>query len=394
MVNTSPDTTQTDKTGPDNTGMEEPFPIDASNEIHLKAPLRARKGRGAVSNRSGRFEATTREPDFDGWTDELEVLPDRTSTILGIDTARTVISRNDSPDIPFNQSINPYKGCEHGCIYCFARPTHAYLGLSPGLDFETRIFRKPDAAALLRRELSRPGYRPQTIAMGTNTDPYQPIEKSERIMRSILEVLHECHHPLSIVTKNALILRDIDLLEDMAKHALVGVSISITTLDHRLANRMEPRASTPTKRLAAIRTLADAGVPVSVLTAPMIPGLNDQEMEAIMEAARDAGATGAGYIALRLPLEIKDLFIEWLHENYPDRAEKVLTLIRDMRGGKLYDSAFGTRMRGTGVYADMLSRRFKLAVKRLGLDAPRTKRDFSHFRKPEADPRQMRLFEA
>jgi DNA repair photolyase len=368
-------------------------------------PEPVHRGRGALSNESSRFDGEKRIRTTDGWESEAsmaeedELPPLRTS--LTRDATRTILARNTSPDVPFDRSINPYRGCEHGCIYCFARPTHAYLGLSPGLDFETRILFKPDAAKLLVGELVSPKYRPDVVAMGTNTDPYQPVERELKITRQILRVLSDFNNPVGIVTKNHLVTRDIDILADMAKRNLAEVFLSVTTLDKDLARDMEPRASAPYRRLAAIRALADAGVPVGVMTAPMIPGLNDHEMEAILEAAKEAGATRAGFTVLRLPLEIKDLFQEWLKQHRPDRAERVLSLIRQMRGGALYQSAFGQRMRGEGPIAQLLSARFGAAVKRLGLNLVRYRLDASRFSVPEAvrtaltdarrDSRQMKL---
>ena len=323
-------------------------------------------------------------------------------TTLTKDATRTIIARNSSPDVPFDRSINPYRGCEHGCIYCFARPTHAYLGLSPGLDFETRILFKPEAAALLTAELASPKYRCDVVAMGTNTDPYQPVERDLKITRQILRVLSDFNNPVGIVTKNHLITRDIDILGDMAKRNLAEVFLSVTTLDRDLARTMEPRASAPHRRLDAIRELAAAGIPVGVMTAPMIPGLNDHEMESILDAAAAAGATRAGYTALRLPLEIKELFEEWLRANRPDRADRVLSLIRQIRGGELYKAEFGTCMKGEGPIAQLLSRRFAAAVKRLDLNRVRYRLDTIRFAVPAAartalvdarrDARQMRLF--
>ena len=357
--------------------------------LDITADPRRLKGRGAVSNASGRYEKQTRVLVDDGWGDEEE-LPALKTQILR-DTSRTIITRNNSPDISFSQSINPYKGCEHGCIYCFARPTHAYLGFSPGADFESKIFAKPNAAELLRKELSAPGYVPQVIAIGTNTDPYQPIERKLRVMRSILEVLWEFRHPVGIVTKNALILRDLDILAPMAKAGLAKVALSVTSLDRKLAREMEPRASTPPKRLLAIHDLAAAGVPTGVMFAPVIPALNDEEMESVLDAAAEAGARSAGYVLLRLPLEIKDLFREWLETNEPGRAKHVMSLIRSMRGGKDYDSQWHTRMRGTGPYAEMIARRFHLAVKRLGLNKETKPLDLSQFRKPVQTGEQLAL---
>ncbi|MBC6440936.1 MAG: PA0069 family radical SAM protein [Rhodospirillales bacterium] len=355
-----------------------------------RAHLLQRKGRGAASNRSGRFETHTREAFDDGWgtiDEDLEPL----NTEIGIDSSRTVIARNNSPDIPFDRAINPYRGCEHGCVYCFARPTHAWLGLSAGQDFESKLLVKPDAALLLRQELARPGYRPQVIALGTNTDPYQPIERGYSITRQVLAVLAECHHPVGIVTKSALIARDVDILGPMAAGNLARACISVTTLDRTLARRMEPRAPAPAKRLKAIEALAQAGVPVGVMFAPVVPGLNDGEMEDVLQAARDAGASTAGYVLLRLPLEIKDLFREWLEAHYPDRAGRVMALVRDCRGGRDYDPEWGKRMRGTGPFADMVARRFAIACRRYGLDKRRWELDTTKFVKPSADANQFAL---
>ena len=309
-----------------------------------EVPLPQHNGRGALSNASSRFDDEKKIRTTDGWDAEDELPPLRTT--LTRDATRTILARNTSPDVPFDRSINPYRGCEHGCIYCFARPTHAYLGLSPGLDFETRILFKPEAAKLLAAELASPKYRCDVVAMGTNTDPYQPVERDLKITRSILKVLSEFNNPVGIVTKNHLITRDIDILADMAKRNLAEVFLSVTTLDKTLARDMEPRASAPHRRIEAIRALSAAGIPTGVMTAPMIPGLNDHEMEAILEAATEAGATRAGFTVLRLPLEIKDLFDEWLRANRPDRAEKVLSLVRQLRGGALYQAEFGLRMKG------------------------------------------------
>jgi DNA repair photolyase len=356
-------------------------------------------GRGALSNASSRYDDEKKIRTTDGWDIEDELPPLRTT--LTKDATRTILARNTSPDVPFDRSINPYRGCEHGCIYCFARPTHAYLGLSPGLDFETRILFKPDAAKLLTAELASPKYRPDVVAMGTNTDPYQPVERELKITRSIIRVLSDFNNPVGIVTKNHLVTRDIDILGDMARRNLAEVFLSVTTLDKDLARDMEPRASAPYRRLDAIRKLADAGVPVGVMTAPMIPGLNDHEMEAILEKAAEAGATRAGFTVLRLPLEIKDLFDEWLRANRPDRAERVLSLIRQMRGGALYQAEFGTRMKGEGPIAQLLGARFQAAVKRLGLNKIRYRLDTLRFAVPDSartalvdarrDARQMKL---
>jgi len=350
------------------------------------------RGRGAVSNRTGRFESLTVEEFDDGWQRENE---ERASprTHVFADTARTIINTNDSPDVPFDRSINPYRGCEHGCIYCFARPTHAYLGLSPGLDFETQIYAKHDAADLLRRQLSAKSYKPRTIVLGANTDPYQPVEGRLELTRSVVSVLSEFSHPVAMITKSALVLRDLDLLGPMAARGLAQVSVSVTTLDADMARTMEPRASTPTRRLEAIRRLSEAGVPVAVLTAPMIPGLTDWEMDRILEAAREAGAVTAGYVLLRLPLEIADLFTEWLEEHHPARARRVLDLMRQAREGKLYRSEWGTRMHGTGPYADMLARRFDAACARLGFSDRGFKLDSTAFRVPLPATAQLALFD-
>ena len=345
--------------------------MDDARKIVAPSPRRV-KGRGAGSYVDGRFAVTRTEAADDGWDSLAGALADHPDASTHPDTrvqeerARSVISRNDSPDIGFSQSVNPYRGCEHGCVYCFARPSHAYLDLSPGLDFETRLFAKTNAAERLRHELSKPGYRCAPIALGINTDAYQPIERRYRITRQCLELLAECRHPVSFVTKGATILRDLDLLAAMAAERLVTVYLSVTTLDNRLAARMEPRASAPHTRLRAIRALSEAGVPVGVLAAPMIPMINDSELEAILEAARDAGAGAAGYVLLRLPHELKQVWREWLELHYPDRADHVMSLIRQMRGGKDYDSAFGTRMRGTGPFAELIGQRFRNAHRRLG----------------------------
>ncbi|HEV2303213.1 MAG TPA: PA0069 family radical SAM protein [Stellaceae bacterium] len=350
-----------------------------------------RKGRGAQSNESGRFEPLRREAFDDGWGSG-EDAPAPLATTLSVDATRTIIARNDSPDIGFDRSINPYRGCEHGCIYCYARPSHAYLGLSPGLDFETRIFYKPQAAALLAAELRRPGYACRPMALGSNTDPYQPAERRLGITRAILQVLRDFRHPVTIVTKSALVQRDIDILGGMAAQGLAVVTVSLTTLDRALARRMEPRAATPGRRLETIAALAAAGVPAGVLAAPMIPALNDSELEAILEAARDAGARVAGYTMLRLPLELKALFKEWLQAHFPDKAQHVLSLVAQSHGGRLYDSAWGTRMRGTGPYAEMVGARFDRACRRLGLAARMPfSLDASRFRPPPQKGDQLSL---
>ncbi len=343
----------------------------------------ARKGRGARSNAAGRFESRRHEIVDDGWGSLDEPLPPLATTVSA-DHARTIINRNDSPDIPFDQSINPYRGCEHGCIYCYARPSHAYLGLSPGLDFETRLYAKPDAAALLARELARPGYGPSPIALGSNTDPYQPVERRLKITRAILEVLLAHRHPVTIVTKSALVERDLDLLAPLAAEGLAAVFVSVTTLDRALTRRLEPRAAAPPRRLETIAALAAAGVPVGVMFAPVIPALNDMEMEAVLEQAAARGARHAGMTLLRLPLELKQLFREWLEANVPLKAAHVRSLLRATHGGREYDPAFGRRMSGEGEYAVLLAKRFALACKRLGLNAGEIALDASRFRVPGA----------
>jgi len=354
----------------------------------------ARKGRGAVSNIEGRFETRRIRPEDYGWDDGGEAdAPPRLPTTVTPEKTRTILSRNDSPDIPFDRSINPYKGCEHGCVYCFARPTHSYLGMSPGLDFETKIFSKPEAARLLREELRRPGYRCEVIALGANTDPYQPVERDLNITRAVLEVLWEHRHPVGIVTKSSLVLRDLDLLAPMARQNLAAVFLSITTLDRGLARTMEPRAAAPHRRLETIRALSAAGVPAGVLASPMIPGLNDKEMESILEAAAAAGARTAGYILLRLPHEVKEIFSEWLTTHYPLKAGHVLSLVRQTHGGRLYDSEFGTRMKGEGPYAEMLQRRFQTASRRLGLLKRDLDLDVTQFRVPPRAGDQPGLFD-
>ncbi|MGO4409645.1 MULTISPECIES: PA0069 family radical SAM protein [unclassified Brevundimonas] len=351
----------------------------------------AMKGRGARSNDSGRYEADRREEFDDGWTDQDEAAAPLRTT-LSPEHARTIIARNTSPDVGFDRSINPYKGCEHGCIYCYARPSHAWMGLSPGLDFESRIFFKPDAARLLEQELAKPRYVCKRIHIGGNTDPYQPVERETLSTRSILQVMQRFHQPFSIITKSVLITRDADILGPMGREGLASAMLSITSLDRGLARAMEPRASTPARRLEAISRLADAGVPVGVGFAPVIPGLNDHEMESILEAAQKAGATSAMYVTLRLPLEIKDLFREWLADARPERAARVMSLIRQTRGGKDYDPDWAQRMKGTGPVAELIAARFKAAVKRYGLAAPRTPLDVTQFRVPAASIRQLDLF--
>lgn len=361
-----------------------PMAVDAAPVV----PDR-RRGRGSEANRSGRYEPLQRIAVDDGW-ETLDELPPL-KTEVQIERPRKIITTNDSPDIGFNQSINPYRGCEHGCAYCFARPTHAYMGLSPGLDFETKLFAKPDAAKLLERELSRSGYKPDAIAIGTNTDPYQPIEKHHRIMREILEVLSRAQHPVAILTKNALVTRDIDLLAPMAERGLVKVSLSVTTLDRRLARAMEPRASTPARRLEALRLLSEAGIPTGVMFAPVIPALNEPEMERVLDAARAQGVKSAGYVLLRLTMEVAELFKEFLRSHYPDRYEHVLSLVRTMRGGKDYDSSWGQRMSGNGPYAWQIGRRFEIACRKLGLNNVRSALRTDLF-EPPLRPAQLSLF--
>ena len=359
-----------------------------------RAPL---KGRGATFNPENRFRHDTRESVDDGWTasqadgeaEDRELPPLKTSVM--IQHSRTIIARNVSPDIPFTQSINPYQGCEHGCVYCYARPTHAYLDLSPGLDFETKLFAKPNAAALLIEELAKPGYVCDAIAMGTNTDPYQPIEREWKITRQILEALSACEHPVSIVTKSALVERDIDLLAPMAAKNLARVYVSITTLDKELARTLEPRAATPLRRLAAVKALSDAGIPVGVMAAPIIPQLTDKDLEAILDAASANGARYAGWTLVRLPHEVKDLFRDWLKQHYPLRAEHVMSVIQQMRGGRDNDPQFGSRMRGQGLFADLIGRRFDVACQRLGLNRQRTSMDASRFRPPRTKAERLQL---
>jgi DNA repair photolyase len=347
-------------------------------------------GRGALSNPPGRFDKQLLAEVEDGWyQDEV---PESIPTTLEPDRAREVITTNDSPDIPFEQSINPYRGCETACVYCYARPSHAYVGLSPGLDFETRLFYKADAGRVLEAQLARPGYVCKSITLGANTDPYQPVERRMKVTRSILEVLARTRHPVAIITKHALVLRDLDLLTDMARDGLASVAVSVTTLDTDLKRVMEPRAASPQARLRTLATLSAAGIPTSVMAAPMIPALNDHELEAILEAAAAAGVRWAGYVLLRLPYEIKGLFREWLAEHFPERAAHVMALIRDMRGGRDYDSRFGVRMRGTGPYAQLLSNRFRLACRRLQLNSgPRNPLSTGLFRPPRTTGPQLHL---
>jgi DNA repair photolyase len=349
-----------------------------------------RRGRGTVSNATGRYEPLARVAFDDGWQGLDELPPFKTS--VSVDSTRKIIARNDSPDISFDRSINPYRGCEHGCVYCFARPTHAYLGLSPGLDFESKLFVKPNAPELLERELSAPGYVPRIMAIGTNTDPYQPIERRYKIMRGILEVLERAGHPVGIVTKSTLVLRDLDILARMAKRNLVKVAVSVTSLDAKLSRTMEPRAPTPQRRLETLRQLVSAGIPTSAMVAPVIPALNDDEIERILEAVAAAGVRNAGYVLLRLPLEVRDLFREWLLENYPDRYRRVFKLVRDTRGGKDYDSTFGKRMSGSGPIAWMIGRRFEVACERLGFNKSSVRTTTEHFRAPRPRSQQLDLF--
>ncbi len=349
-----------------------------------------RRGRGATINPGGRYEAEQRVAEDDGWGSLGELPPFRTE--VAYEKARSIITRNDSPDISFDRSINPYRGCEHGCVYCFARPTHAYLGLSPGLDFESKLTAKPDAAALLEKELSSPSYQPRTIAIGTNTDPYQPIEKKLRIMRQVLEVLAKFNHPVGIVTKSALVQRDIDILAPMAAKGLVKVALSVTTLDPKVARGMEPRAASPPKRLETIRKLSEAGIPVTVLVAPIIPAINEHEIERILDAAKAAGAREAGYVLLRLPLEVRDIVQEWLLTHHPDKLRHVMSLIRSTRGGKDYDSQWGQRMVGSGPYAWMVGRRFEMAAERIGFDTARRRLRTDLFVKLEKEKAQLSLF--
>lgn len=348
-----------------------------------------RRGRGAVSNATGRFEPECREHFDDGWESLGELEPFKTE--VREEVVKTIIATNASPDLGFDRSINPYRGCEHGCIYCYARPSHAYWGYSAGLDFETKLTAKVNAADALEKELSRPGYTAATVVLGANTDAYQPIERERKITRSVLEVLNRFGHPVAIVTKSALVVRDLDILSSLASRGLVKVTLSVTSLERRLARKMEPRASTPEKRIEAIRRLSSAGVPVGVLTAPLIPALNDHELERILEACAAAGASEAGYVLLRLPLEISALFQEWLEAEFPDRARRVMSLVRSARGGKDYVSRFGERQTGTGAYAAQIAARFQLALKRFGLNQRQLRLRSDLFRLPGAA--QLSLFD-
>jgi DNA repair photolyase len=352
--------------------------------------VRRARARGAVSNRSGRFESEAREAVHDGWDIPEELPPLRTEVRL--ERPRTAITRNASPDVPFDRSVNPYRGCEHGCIYCFARPSHAYLGLSPGLDFETRLVARPEAPEVLARELARPSYSPDVIAIGTNTDPYQPLEKEHRIMRRLLEVLRDHRHPVAVVTKGTLVERDADILGEMGRMGLARVGISVTTLDADLSRRMEPRAPLPARRLATIRRLAEAGCPVRVMVSPVVPAVTDHELEAILAAARNAGAVAASWIMLRLPREVAPLFREWLEATMPDRAARVMTRVRALHGGRDYDPEWGRRMTGQGVFADLIRHRFAVAHRRLGFatELPPLRTDL--FRVPPKRGDQLELF--
>lgn len=376
-------------------GDEHDFGGDGAGEEARRPPV-ARKGRGAVSNLQGRFERDQREAFDDGWAPAEDdpppaggALPPRLVTHVTLEQARSILTRNASPDIPFDVSLNPYRGCEHGCIYCFARPTHAYLDLSPGLDFETKLYAKTNAAERLRDELSKPSYRCETIALGVNTDAYQPIEREQRITRSLLEVLHETDHPVALITKSSLIERDIDLLAPMAAKRLAVGAVTITTLDASIARTLEPRAATPARRLRTIRELTDAGIPVGVSVAPIIPFVTEPDLERVLEAAREAGAVYANYIVLRLPWEVRPLFQEWLEAHFPDRAERVMNRVREMRGGKDYDADFASRMRGTGIWADLMRQRFYKTAERLGFRYNRFELDTSLFRPPPRPTRPI-----
>ncbi len=361
-------------------------------QVMLPPPsLKAGKGRGAVSNLQGRYEAHGREPFDDGWADEADRSEGAPSwkTVVCDEFAKTILSRNASPDLPFSVSLNPYRGCEHGCIYCFARPSHSYLGLSPGLDFESRIFAKVNAPELLRRELARDGYVPESIALGVNTDAYQPCERERRLTRRVLEVLHECGHPVGLITKSSLIERDIDLLAAMAAKRQAAVAITVTTLDPAIARTLEPRAAAPARRLRTIRTLSEAGIPVGVSVAPVIPFVTEPDLERVLEAVREAGAIHAHYVVLRLPWEVNPLFQQWLQAHFPERAQRVMNRVREMRGGKDYDSSFASRMHGEGVWADLIRQRFEKTVRKLGMNAQGGRfrlLDASQFKRPLVVP--------
>ena len=368
-----------------------PTATDPASPFAPPQARRLERGRGATFDPPNRFRREEREACDDGWTRDDEPAPPRATTV-SIQPARTILARNDSPDLPFDRSINPYQGCEHGCVYCYARPSHAFLDLSPGLDFETRLFAKPNAAELLREELARPGYACAPIALGTNTDPYQPVEREWRITRSVLEVLAACEHPFTIVTKGALVERDVDLIAPMAAKGMARVYLSITTLDRTLARTLEPRAAAPQRRLQALATLARAGVPTGVMVAPLIPQLNDRDLEAILEAAAQAGAKHAGWILLRLPREVAPLFRDWLDVHQPLRARHVMSLVQQMRGGRDYDAEFGTRQRGRGTFAELIARRFAIARRRCGLNEEHAPLDTSRFRPPRPATAQLDLF--
>jgi DNA repair photolyase len=363
-----------------------PEPADA-----LASVRRLERGRGATYNPANRYRHDARSVEDDGWTQDDDPLPPLATTVT-IQRSRTIIARNDSPDIGFDRSINPYQGCEHGCVYCYARPTHAYHDLSPGLDFETRLFAKPDAARLLRNELAKPGYACEPIALGTNTDPYQPIGREWKITRSILELLAQCEHPFTIVTKSALVERDLDLIAPMAAKRMARVFVSITTLDKTLARTLEPRAAAPHRRLQAVAALAQAGVPTGVMVAPIIPQLNDKDLEAILEAASKVGATHAGWVILRLPPEVAPLFRDWLATHHPLRAQHVMSLVRQIHGGRDYDATFGKRQSGSGVYSQLIAKRFQIACKRFGLNEDRAPLDTTRFKPPRAATPQLDLF--
>lgn len=352
----------------------------------------ARKARAAMSNRSGRFEQLSQETVLDDWGLDADTDPHTIRTEVRIEQARTALSWNTSPDLPFDRSVNPYRGCEHGCVYCFARPSHAFLGMSPGLDFETRLVARPNIANALRQDIAKPSYRVAPIALGTNTDPYQPVERDLKITHSVLLTLEEARHPVAIVTKGALIEQDSDILERMAAEGLARVGISITTLDAGLSRKMEPRAPLPARRLEIIRRLSERGIPVRVMVSPIVPGLTDPELEAILSAAKQAGATSSSWIMLRLPREVSEIWQEWLRAEFPDRAEKVMNRLREMHGGKDYDSEWHRRMRGQGRYAEMIAARFRLASQRLGFKEPPQPLRTDLFRRPQADGRQMSFF--
>lgn len=364
---------------------------DENNQEHVMLPppsLKAQKGRGAVSNLQGRFEVNAREAYDDGWErEEEESAPWKTQ--VTDELCKSILSRNASPDLPFSVSLNPYRGCEHGCIYCFARPTHSYLGLSPGMDFESKIFAKVNAPEMLRRELAKPGYEPQSIALGVNTDAYQPCERELKLTRRVLEVLQECQHPVGLITKSSLIERDIDILAAMAAKNQAGVAITLTTLDPAISRTLEPRAAAPARRLRTIRTLTDAGIPVAVSIAPIIPFITEPDIEKILEAVKEAGAVSAHYTVLRLPWEVAPLFHQWLEAHFPERAQRVMNRIREMRGGKDYDSNFATRMKGEGVWAELIRQRMKIASERLGLTGRGSRfhhMDASQFTRPLVVP--------